>query len=84
MVRKVLILRDMQNEHTVVGLMRTRAELAGLTEFFQTNLRQMVIDLDMLAPSVNFTVSFDTAIVLTLKRYIPLFGSPRRLLSATG
>jgi hypothetical protein len=74
----------MQNEHTVSRLMRKRTELAGQTEFVQTNLGQLVIDLDMLAPSVNFTVSFGPAIILALKCILPPMSSPRLYLSVAG
>ena len=46
----------MQDEHTVAGLMRKRAELAGQIEFFQTNLRQLVIDLDNLDATLRLFV----------------------------
>jgi len=36
----------MQNEHTINGLIRKRAEIAGKIEHEQTVLRQLIIDLD--------------------------------------
>ncbi len=36
----------MENEHTVNGLIRKRAEIAGKIEHEQTVLRQLIIDLD--------------------------------------
>jgi len=36
----------MENEHTINGLMRKRAEIAGKIEHEQTVIRQLIIDLD--------------------------------------
>jgi len=36
----------MDNEHTINGLVRKRAELAGLLEDYQAKARQLLIDLD--------------------------------------
>jgi len=36
----------MENEHTINGLIRKRAEIAGKIEHEQTVLRQLIIDLD--------------------------------------
>lgn len=36
----------MENEHTISGLVRKRAEMAGQLEHYQTVVRQLIIDLD--------------------------------------
>lgn len=36
----------MENEHTIAGLIRKRAEIAGELEAAQTRVRQLIIDID--------------------------------------
>jgi hypothetical protein len=43
----------MQNEHTINGLLRKRAELAGKIEGAQTVLRQLIIDLDNIDAAIR-------------------------------
>ncbi len=43
----------MENEHVVSGLIRKRAEIAGRVEKMQTDLRQLMIDLDHLDETIR-------------------------------
>lgn len=43
----------MKNEHVLSGLIKKRAELAGLIEHHQTLLRQHIIDLDSLDSTIR-------------------------------
>lgn len=46
----------MENEHVVSGLMKKRAELAGMIEHHQTVLRQLIIDLDSVDATIRLFV----------------------------
>jgi hypothetical protein len=59
----------MKNEHVLSGLLAKRAELAGQIEFAQTELRQMMIDLDSLDATIRL---FDPAIDLIEVKSRPL------------
>lgn len=43
----------MENEHTIAGLIRKRAELAGRIEHCQAELRQLVIDLQHIDAAIR-------------------------------
>ena len=49
------------NQHTINGLIRKRAEIAGKIEHLQDQLRQLVIDLDHIDASIHI---FDPSIEL--------------------
>lgn len=59
----------MKNEHVLSGLIAKRAELAGQIEFVQTQLRQLIIDLDSLDATIRL---FDPAIDLVAIKPKPL------------
>ena len=43
----------MENEHTISGLIRKRAEIAGQLEAAQTQVRQLIINLDSLDATIR-------------------------------
>ena len=52
----------MENEHTVNGLIRKRAELAGLLEHHQSEVRRLIIDIDNLDATIRlFAPDIDLA-----------------------
>jgi hypothetical protein len=59
----------MKNEHVLSGLLAKRAELAGKIETVQTELRQLIIDLDSLDATIRL---FDPEIDLEQIRPKPL------------
>jgi len=59
----------MENEHTISGLMRKRAEIAGKIEHHQSMLRQFIIDLDNIDAAIRI---FDPDIDLAEIRPQPL------------
>ena len=59
----------MEHEHTIHGLVRKRAELAGQLEHHQTTARQLIIDLDNIDATIRL---FKPDIVLSDIRPRPL------------
>jgi hypothetical protein len=52
----------MENEHVITGLIRKRAEIAGQLEAAQTQVRQLIIDLDNVDATIRlFNPDIDLA-----------------------
>jgi hypothetical protein len=69
MVRILAKAREMKNDHVISGLLTKRNELAGKIEFVQTELRQLIIDLDNVDATIRL---FDPEIDLVAIKPKPL------------
>lgn len=63
------MIQGMQNDHTISGLIRKRAELAGKLEAAQNTVRTLIIDLDNIDAAIHI---FDPDVVLEAIKPKPL------------